>query len=155
MNQNAMTLVDPIVSLLRGTLRQLGRDVTEETGRTLNQIRALRAIARENIRTQAELADRLLIDAAATSRLVDKLEEEGLLQRCEGENRRCVRLEVSTAAQPELRAMKKAEDRLDAEFRACLTAKELATFERVLLKLNDLVQRRQEQPRRGIRRQAM
>lgn len=136
-----MNFVDEIGVLFHGTVRRISREATERTGRALNQLRALRAIEAGGIHTQCELAERLRIDAAATSRLVDRLEEEGLLQRLKGNDRRSIRLEVTRKAEPEIAAIKATTERMDAELRSYLTAGEVLAFERILARLNGALAR--------------
>jgi len=59
------------------------------------QLLALRVIDRGEVQAQSALAERLTVDPPAVSRLVERLAEDGLLKRCPGEDRRCVRLEVT------------------------------------------------------------
>lgn len=130
-----MNLGESLGQLCRAMTRQLNRKIAEQTDRSVLQLRALQAIERENVRTQVALADRLMVDAPATSRLVDRLEEEGLLKRCEGEDRRCVRLAVTARAAPELKAIEDGFKAVDAELRRFLTASEVKTLQQLVAKL--------------------
>ncbi len=142
-----MNLVEEIAFLFRGSVRRLGRQLSEETGRTLNQIRALRAIALEDIRTQTALAERLQIDAAATSRVVDRLVKDGLIRRCQGDDRRSIRLTLTRKAAPELAAIEAAEDRMGAELRGYLSGRDVAALERILESLNAALAKAHHIPR--------
>ena len=94
------------VGALRRTLRRaIIRRVALGSDRPLPQLQALRLVAKEEVQTQAELAERLLIDAPAASRLVMRLEEDGLLKRMPGSDRRCVCLKVTPAAKAEIAVM--------------------------------------------------
>ncbi|HEY0095017.1 MAG TPA: MarR family transcriptional regulator, partial [Archangium sp.] len=97
-----------------------------KTRRPFTQLLAVKFIAMRGARTQAELAERLLVDAPAVSRMVDRLEEEGLVKRCAGEDRRCVRLQATEASLPELGLLEEASQWLDEEATRCLTASEVA-----------------------------
>jgi MarR family transcriptional regulator, transcriptional regulator for hemolysin len=136
-----MTLAEKIGFLCRTVHRQLTRRVATESDRPIQQLRALHAIDREDIRTQAALAERLCVDAPSVSRIVDRLEEDGLLERCEGENRRCVRLELTKEAASDLVAMRRAYAWLDEELRAHLTVKEREAFDHALGKLIEALAR--------------
>lgn len=122
--------------LCRTVHRRLSQRVAQESERPHQQLKALRAIETEHISTQAELAERLCIDAPAASRLVDRLEEDGLLKRKPGENRRCVKLETTKRADKEIAAMNVSYEWLDKEMRRHLSAAELKTFEKIMEKLN-------------------
>lgn len=132
-----MTLVEQVASLRRTLHRLITRRLSKRTRRPFLQLLALKAISVEGVRTQAALADRLLVDAPATSRLVDRLEEEGLVRRCEGADRRCVRLEVTPAAQTELAVLIEETQSLDGELRQLLTASELRELKRLLDKVQE------------------
>jgi DNA-binding MarR family transcriptional regulator len=130
-----MSLGDNIMRVCRTSSRLMARRVARWSDRTYIQLRALRAIAEEGIETQVALAERLMMDAPSVSRLVARLEKDGLVVRREGEDRRCVRLSVTEAASPELAAMARAAEWLDAEVRRHLTEEERATLEALLVKL--------------------
>ncbi len=99
------------------------------------QLVALKFIAVEGVRSQATLAERMMVDAPAVSRLVDRLEEDGLVKRCAGEDRRCVRLESTPAGQQELEHLEAAEHSLDEEVQQHLTTSEMRELKRLLEKL--------------------
>jgi DNA-binding MarR family transcriptional regulator len=134
-----VALVDDFGLLCRTMHRRVTHRVALESKRPFQQLRALRAIDREQIDTQNALAERLCIDASATSRLVATLEKEGLLVRAPGEDRRCVRLRVTRKAKREVETMSDALDWMDREVRRHLTAGEAKSFARVLAKLNDVL----------------
>lgn len=99
------------------------------------QMLALKAIDRGEVKSQAALAERLLVDPPAVSRLVDRLVEDGLLERSAGEDRRCVRLEVTKAGQKEVAIYHAELERLESEVRKHLTAQEVKTLHQLLRKL--------------------
>ena len=76
------------------------------------------------------------MDSAAVSRLVDRLEEEGLLKRCAGENRRCVHLQLTQSGQAEVGRFNQELEWLDGEVRQHLSASEAKTLARLLAKLH-------------------
>jgi DNA-binding MarR family transcriptional regulator len=99
----SMTLVEQLGVLHKALLRDVRKELAARTDRPFQQLGALKAIARSSERcTQAALADKLFIDAAAASRLVDRLVAEGLVKRREGTDRRSVHLELTRAAAREL-----------------------------------------------------
>src|SRR5688572_21512976 len=97
-----MTLIERLGLLHRTAERLLRRRIAARSDRPFQQFRALRVMRREKIQTQAALAERLLVDAPAASRLVDRLVADGLVRRRVGEDRRCVCLELTPAAAREL-----------------------------------------------------
>lgn len=132
-----MTLAEQIGAVRRVLNRSLARHVAQKTTRPLLHLIALRSILRAEVQTQAALAERLLIDAAAASRLVDRLEKEGLVRRCAGINRRCVRLEVTRAAQREVEIIESGLEWLDQQIRQYASPQEIRRTSRLLEKLQD------------------
>lgn len=130
-----MTLAEQVGALRRTLYRLLTRRLSGKTRRPLTQLLAVKFVAAGGVRTQAELAERLLVDAPAVSRLVDRLEEEGLMKRCAGEDRRCVKLQATDAGQAELGALEEAAQSLDEDASRCLTDAEMVELKRLLEKL--------------------
>ncbi len=130
-----MTLCEQVGGLRRSLHRLLYRRLAARTRRPFHQLLALKVIAIRGVKTQAQLAERLLIDAPATSRLVDKLVDEGLVTREAGEDRRCVHLKVSNACWPEVEVMEEETRRVDEEIARFLTAEEMAELKRLLDKV--------------------
>jgi DNA-binding MarR family transcriptional regulator len=131
-----MTLPEQI-ALLRRTLHRLLADrLSEQTSRPLMQLLTLKVVAQtEGGRGQAYVAERLMVDPPAMSRLVDRLEEDGLVTRQAGENRRCVRLEITPAGLKELEPLRTALRELEEEMGEQLTGAELEELKRLLEKL--------------------
>jgi DNA-binding MarR family transcriptional regulator len=143
-----MTLPEQVAYLRRTMYRLLTRRLSGRTSRPLMQLLTLKSIAVEGGRTQAALAERLLVDAPAVSRLVDRLVEDGLVQRCAGEDRRCVRLEVTEAAHAELAVLQEEALLLEGEAGQHLTEAELRELKRLLEKVQaGLVQQEGGGPR--------
>jgi len=132
-----MTLVEQLASVRRTLHRVLTRRLSKHTERPFMQMLALRVIDRGELHGQAALAERLLVDAPAVSRLVDRLVADGLLKRCAGEDRRCVRLEATAAGHEEALALDAELQSLEGEVRKHLTAQELKTLRQLLDKLHD------------------
>lgn len=130
-----MTLPEQVGSLRRTLHRLVGRRLSGRTRRPFTQLLAMKFIDRLGVRTQAELAERLLMDAPGVSRLVDRLEDEGLVKRCAGEDRRCVRLEVREAGRAELTVLDEADQWVQAEASKYLSAPETRELMRLLVKL--------------------
>ncbi|NNB91584.1 MarR family transcriptional regulator [Corallococcus exiguus] len=130
-----MTIAEQVASTRRAVVRLLTQKVGEQTDRPLMQLLVLKNIGIYGIHSQAQIAERLLIDAPAVSRLVDRLEEDGLVERRAGENRRCVRLEITDAGRRELQALELAAHWVDAQARAFLAPPEVDELSRMLEKL--------------------
>jgi DNA-binding MarR family transcriptional regulator len=130
-----MTLPDQLAAIRRTMHRLLTRRLSVRTRRPFQQLLALRAIATGEVHTQAALAERLLVDAPAVSRLVDRLEGEGLVKRATGEDRRCVRLEVTEACKTDLEVTRQEIEAMEADFGRFLSADELRELSRMLEKL--------------------
>jgi len=130
-----MKFIQSLAALKRTAHRALLLRLGTKSRRPLQQLVALRVIAREEVRTQSALAERLMIDRPAVSRLVDRLEQDGLLVRQSCDDRRCIALAVTTAAQPELKALEDALSWLDGEIRARVPATELRATIRVMERL--------------------
>jgi MarR family transcriptional regulator, transcriptional regulator for hemolysin len=132
-----MQLPEQVAAVRRGLLRLITRRLSGRTRRPLQQLLALKFIAVKGVRTQAELAERMVVDAPAVSRLVDRLEEDGLVKRCAGEDRRCVRLEVTEASWKEVSALEEAVRLVDEEVSVHLTKAEMRELKRLLEKVQN------------------
>jgi MarR family transcriptional regulator for hemolysin len=130
-----MTIMVQVASMRRLLIRRLIPRLGERTSRPLMQLVALKYIAVEGVRSQAVLAERMMVDAPAVSRMVDRLEEDGLVKRCAGEDRRCVRLESTPTGLHELELLEAAEQSLDEEVQQHLSASEMRELNRLLEKL--------------------
>lgn len=111
------------------------RRVALRSDRPVTQLLALRSICLNEVKTQSELAERLLIDAPAASRMLARLEGEGLIKRTEGSDRRCVRLQVTAAARREITAIDEGLRWLDREVRRHLSRKEVDASKVLLRRL--------------------
>ncbi|HEX5749127.1 MAG TPA: MarR family transcriptional regulator [Archangium sp.] len=130
-----MTLAEQIGALRRTLYRLLTRRLSGKTRRSLTHLLAVKYVAVRGVRTQAELAELLLVDAPAVSRLVDRLEEDGLMKRCAGEDRRCVKLQATDAGREAMGALEEATLSIDEDAARCLTEAELTELKRLLDKL--------------------
>jgi MarR family transcriptional regulator, transcriptional regulator for hemolysin len=130
-----MNLCEQVASVRRTLYRLLNRRLSARTRRPFQQLIALKAIALRDVRTQAQLAERLMIDAPAVSRLVDRLVEEGLVKRGTGEDRRCVHLQVTNACWPEVEVLEEEGQRVDDELGRHLSPEEMLELKRLLDKV--------------------
>jgi MarR family transcriptional regulator for hemolysin len=132
-----MTLAEQVASVRRALHRLLTRRLSKRTERPFMQLLALRVIDRGEVRGQAALAERLMVDPPAVSRLVDRLVEDGLLKRCAGEDRRCVRLEVTETGHAEAALLHEDLQWLEGEARKHLTTQETKQLRQLLEKLQE------------------
>ncbi|MBN1205194.1 MAG: MarR family transcriptional regulator [Myxococcaceae bacterium] len=139
-----MTLVEQLASVRRALHRVLSRRLSRRTDRPFTQMLALKVISRGEVRSQAALAERLLVDAPAVSRMVERLAEEGLLKRCAGEDRRCVRLEVTPAGRAQAAVFEEEGQWLEGELRKHLTAQEVKMLRQLLEKVQEGLRRAEE-----------
>ena len=130
-----MTLPEQVGALKRAVHRALSRKLAAETKRPILHLSALYVIARGEVKTQSELAARLLIDAPAASRLVDRLEADGLLRRAPGSDRRSVHLRVTPASRPHVAVLEAALEWLDVEVKRHLSKPEIDAAMRAMAKL--------------------
>jgi MarR family transcriptional regulator for hemolysin len=132
-----MTLVEQLASMRRTLQRLVTRRLSKRTDRPFMQLLTLRVIDRGEVQAQAALAERLMVDPPAVSRLVERLVDDGLLKRCAGEDRRCVRLEVTAAGHDEALVLHSELQSLEGEVRKHLTAQEMKTLRQLLDKLQE------------------
>lgn len=130
-----MTLAEQVAAVKRTVHRLLTRRLSKRTDRPFTQMLALKVVDRGEVQVQATLAERLLVDAPAVSRLVDRLVDDGLMKRAPGQDRRCVRLEVTEAGRKEVAVYHSELERLESEVRKHLTAQEAKTLRHLLEKL--------------------
>ena len=132
-----MTLPEQVGAVRRSIHRLLTRRLSRQTRRPLQHLLAMKYIALKKVRTQAELAELLAVDAPAVSRLVDRLEEDGMVKRCAGADRRCVRLEVTEASGAEVEVLEEVVRDVDAELSQFLAPTEMRELKRLLEKLQE------------------
>jgi DNA-binding MarR family transcriptional regulator len=147
-----MTVAEQIGALRRTLNRLLSQRVGQKTSRPVAQLLALRSVARGEVTTQAQLAERLLIDAPAASRMVARLAEEGLIEQCEGKDRRCVMLKVTAKAAKEIATVDDGMDFVNAEIRGLLSAADHAKLKTMLTTLLGGVRERPAAEKRARRR---
>jgi MarR family transcriptional regulator, transcriptional regulator for hemolysin len=142
-----MRLVERVGQLHKTTLRLLRREVATRTDRPFLQLKALKVIAHTpDGCTQALLADRLFIDAAAASRLVDRLVDEGLVRRTRSTDRRCVHLSTTRAATKDLAILDAAIAVVEDEFVALVGKRAAHELADAMGELADTLAAKTEEP---------
>lgn len=129
-----MTFAEQLASLRRTVRRHLTEKLGTRTSRPFSQLLALKVIS-EGVSRQAALAERLMVDAPAASRLVDRLEEDGMVVRRAGVDRRCFRLELTAEGVLELGLLLDALREQDGELGEFLPEPELMELKRLMQKL--------------------
>lgn len=129
-----MRLVEQLSLVYRQIRAAARHSAAARTARPLQHLRALKAI-RDGLHTQGELAERLLIDPPAASRLVDRLVADGLIERRSGDDRRCVKLALRRPAAQAIAIGDLVVDDVDGHLRRHLTADEARTLRALLGKL--------------------
>lgn len=93
-------------------------------------------LAREEGLKQAELAERLDVAPISLGRQLDKLENEGLVERRrDAGDRRCFRIHLTDAAQPALRVLQALAEETRAEALAGLSPAEIEQLHDLLSRL--------------------
>jgi MarR family transcriptional regulator for hemolysin len=88
-------------------MRTYGNQLAQRHGTTFVQLKILERLQREPDISQNELAAITELSPMTVARLVDRLEELGLVKRCaDPEDRRTWRLQLTPAAAPLVRAIK-------------------------------------------------
>lgn len=128
-------LGEQLADVYRLIHRSLVKRLAQETPRPWTQLKLLRALSGGQAPTQAALADRLMMDAPSVSRLVARLESDGLLTRSEGDDRRCVHLSLTDAANAELEATSRAIRDLEEQMQRFLSDDERRALQLLLDKL--------------------
>ena len=114
------------------------------------QLVLLKAVALDDVRSQAALAERLLMDAPAVSRMVDRLEEEGWVRRGPGADRHSVRLEVTPEGMAQVEVYLAGLQWMQEEVSKHLPPHELSELMRLMQKVQtSLSQGHEAAPREG------
>ena len=107
-------------------------------GVTRAQWKVLFRLTREPGLRQIELADRLDIEPITLTRIIDRLEEAGLVERVsDPTDRRAWRLHVTAKAQPLVVKLKAVADELIADAFAGIDPKEVEITRQVLARVRD------------------
>ena len=113
-------------------------DRLEGSQLTQAEARALKNIAHNEGLKQRDLAELLEVQPITLARLIDRLEEDGLVERRpDPEDRRAYRLHVTPAAAPHLKAIEEVADEIRAHALADLNEKERAAAVAALAKIRD------------------
>ena len=102
--------------------------------------------------SQRELAQRMAIEPPTLVRHLDKLAEDGYIERRpDPDDRRVVRVIVTPKGRARLTALHKEADRMDAELRSLLNTREVDVLGKALMKIHDhftVVKQHEEETRR-------
>lgn len=111
-------------------------------GVTTAQWRVLLRLAREPGLKQVELADRMDVEPITACRIVDRLEEAGLVERQRDPgDRRAWRLELTAKAEPILKRLGELAEDMAAEAFAELTVSEIEAMRATLARVRENVGR--------------
>ena len=111
-------------------------------GVTTAQWRLLLRLAREPGLKQVELAERLDVEPITACRIVDRLEEAGLVERQrDPEDRRAWRLVLTDKAEPLVKRLGSVAEEMSAEAFADLSELEIETMRSCLARIRDSVGR--------------
>lgn len=125
-------LLHEVARLLRRTFEQK----SGETGLTRSQFQAVATLADNEGINQTTLADRLEIETVTLVRILDGLEERGLVERrADPGDRRARLLYLTSAAAPMLTAMRLIGDAARAEALAGISADDQAQLCRTLMRM--------------------
>ena len=111
-------------------------------GVTTAQWRVLLRLAREPGLKQVELAERMDVEPITACRIVDRLEEAGLVERLrDPEDRRAWRLELTGKAEPLVKRLGAIAEEMSSEAFAELSEQEIETVRSCLARIRDSVGR--------------
>jgi DNA-binding MarR family transcriptional regulator len=110
------------------------------TERPYNQLRLLQAIDERAWRNQTVLAEHLCIDRPATSRLIERLHDDGLLRRPRTPSRTELGLSLTAAGRRELQPLLDAQAWLEVQMREILGDIEIPRFQSVLARVAEGLQ---------------
>ncbi|WP_018911879.1 MarR family winged helix-turn-helix transcriptional regulator [Thiomonas sp. FB-6] len=117
---------------------QLFEQLAQGTGLKLTTCRALAYLERHEGISQSRLAELAAIEPMALVRLLDRLQDEGMVQRlADPEDRRAHRLVLCEPARPVLRQIREISRRAREQVFAGIEPAESEEFLRVLERLND------------------
>lgn len=129
-----MHFAEQVGRLRRAVHRVLAQRLSHRTQLPLERLLLLAWAHHRNVTSQAELAAHLFIEPSAVSRMVDRLEEEGLARRVTGEDRRRVHLAVTDMGLQQLEAFSEVLDTVTRDLRTELTESETEELQRLLEK---------------------
>ncbi len=107
----------------------------------------LREAAAADGASQRELAQRMRIEPPTLVRHLDKLERDGLVERCpDPDDRRVARVVVTDAGRARAEQLHEVVHEVDTELRGILTSREVEVLGRVLMRIHDYFTQPQEVP---------
>jgi len=111
------------------------------TGAQFNTLIALDAAGEQGL-LMGEIGDRLVVTRSNVTGLIDRLENQGLVERCEADDRRATRVRLTAEGRRALDEVLPAYRGAVEELTGCLTAAEKAVLVRLLTKLRRELRRR-------------
>lgn len=141
--RRSQTLAEQVGALRRTLHRAISGRLARETDHSFVELLALRVVAAGEVSTQGALAERLMIDPPAASRLVTRLEQDGLVTRTAGADRRCAVLSLTNDGRRELQALEETLRWVDAKVRRELPS---AEYDALLERMEALTRALAEQP---------
>lgn len=116
-----------------------------ELGVTRAQWRVIAALGHHPGMKQVELADRLDVEPISACRIIDRLEEAGLVERQrDPSDRRVWRLSLTAKAEPVREQLRKLAEEMSLEAFAGVDADELETMRGALARVRDNIARRDD-----------
>ncbi len=129
-----MSIGEQVRFLRRAIYRGLAERLAERSKVPLSRLWVLSALDHHRVESQAELAEILYVDAPTLSRMLAKLEADGLIARQPGEDRRKFRLALTPRGQAEALTVAEALRAIDERLSAELSQEEVVELERLLAK---------------------
>ncbi|MDK2857628.1 MAG: hypothetical protein PWQ29_1083 [Verrucomicrobiota bacterium] len=136
--------------VLHDTARMLRRNFNrraQSTGLTRTQWRVLKSLHRRNGMRQSQLADLLEIQPISLTRLIDRLEKNGWVERCcDPTDRRANRIFITEKANPVLERLGEFAEETRQEACAGISEKELDQCLKILLRIHTTLAGNGESP---------
>ncbi|MGH9164041.1 MAG: MarR family winged helix-turn-helix transcriptional regulator [Acidimicrobiales bacterium] len=105
----------------------------------------LRSLVEENGLTQRDLAQRMRIEAPTLTRQLDRMADDGLVaRRRDDADRRMVRVDITPAGRRLHRRLLAVAAAAEADLRSLMTAREIATMERLLDRISSHLEERRD-----------
>jgi DNA-binding MarR family transcriptional regulator len=117
-------------------LRKLLSDALENVGIQLPQMGLMIILSKSGPMNQISLGDEMAIDKATMVKVLDQMEEAGLVRRrAKPDDRRVKLVELTPKGRTLLPKMQKMRDEVEATFLSCLSKTEAAELRRLITKL--------------------
>lgn len=135
-----MSMPERVGALRRAVQRALSRRSQARSPRPFLQLVTLKIIDVEALRTQAELAERLMAEPPTINRLVARLVRDGLVTRTPGKDRRTVVLSLTSAGRREVKVFQDAVAGVDRVLRDALGQEEYDTLLRLMRRAEQVLE---------------